>query len=250
MFVQDKKNKLGLFVLVSMCVGSMIGAGLFDLPQNIAHNAGVVALLIAWLITFLGMICLATVFQNLAIRCPDLDAGIYAYAKAGLGDYLGFNSAWGYWISAWLGNVSYLIMICAALSLFFPTFGDGTSWSSVILSSVIIWTVTFLCWHGVQSAARMNLIITMVKVVPVVVFIAIAAYAFKSEVFLSNIGQTTELGSLGSQIRNMMLVTVWIFIGIEGASVFSARARNRKDVGRATIISFLIVFTIDLYHKK
>ncbi|WP_207817770.1 MULTISPECIES: amino acid permease, partial [unclassified Pseudomonas] len=39
--------------------------------------------------------------------------------------------------------------------------------------------------------------------------------------------------------RNMMLVTVFVFIGIEGASVYSARAEKRSDVGRATVIGFL-----------
>ncbi|MEU6633909.1 hypothetical protein ABZ905_37405, partial [Streptomyces parvus] len=32
-----------------------------------------------------------------ATRRPDLDAGVYAYAKAGFGEYLGFFSAFGYW---------------------------------------------------------------------------------------------------------------------------------------------------------
>src|SRR3989337_2347786 len=109
-----KDNKLGLYALIAMCVGSMIGAGLFALPQNVAHTTGVLAVLIAWVITFFGMICLAKVFQNLSMRRPDLDAGIYAYARVGLGDYFGFNSAWGYWISVWVGNVGYVIMLCAA----------------------------------------------------------------------------------------------------------------------------------------
>ncbi|MNZ63401.1 Arginine/ornithine antiporter [compost metagenome] len=39
----------------------------------------------------------------------------------------------------------------------------------------------------------------------------------------------------------MMLVTVWVFIGIEGASIFSARAEKRSDVGKATVIGFITV---------
>ena len=57
------------------------------------------------------MICLAMVYQKLAIRRPDLDNGIYAYAKAGFGDFIGFNSAWGYWLSALIGNVGYLVCL-------------------------------------------------------------------------------------------------------------------------------------------
>ena len=245
--MSETKHKLGLFALIAMCIGSMIGAGLFALPQNVACKAGVIAILIAWIITFFGMLSLSKVFRSLATRCPDLDAGIYAYAKAGFGNYVGFSSAWGYWISVWVGNVGYIIMLCAAMSLFFPAFSDGTSLPSLILSSTIIWSVTYLCVHGIRSAALVNIITTAVKILPVIIFIVIAAYAFKWHIFTANIHnpwQDVQLGSTANQIKNMMLITVWVFIGIEGASVFSARAKNRQDIGRATIISFLVMFFI------
>jgi arginine:ornithine antiporter/lysine permease len=100
-------RKLGLGSLTALVVGSMVGGGIFSLPQNIAARADVGAVLIGWGITAVGMLALAFVFQNLANRKPQLDGGVYVYAKAGLGDYMGFSSAWGYWISAWLGNVGY-----------------------------------------------------------------------------------------------------------------------------------------------
>ncbi len=46
------------------------------------------------------------------------------------------------------------------------------------------------------------------------------------------------------QARNMMLVTVWVFIGIEGASIFSARAEKRSDVGKATVFGFIGVLLL------
>lgn len=244
MVVKKQNNKLGLFSLVAMCVGSMFGAGLFALPQNVAYTTGVAALLIAWVITFVGMFCLAKVFQNLSTRRADLDAGIYSYAKEGFGDYVGFNSVWGYWISVWVGNVGYVMMLCSALSLFFPVLGDGTSYQSFILSSSIIWGITYLCLVGIKSAATVNIVTTIAKIVPIALFIAAIGYSFDYGVFTKTIWQVKELGPVTSQIKNMMLVTVWVFIGIEGATVFSGRAKNRKDVGRATIISFVVMFFI------
>ena len=47
-----------------------------------------------------------------------------------------------------------------------------------------------------------------------------------------------NLGSILHQVKSTMLVTLWVFIGIEGASVYSARAARRSDVGRATLIGF------------
>ena len=70
----------------------------------------------------------ARVFQALAEKRPDIDNGVFAYAKAGFGDYVGFLSAFGYWLGSVLGNVFYWVLIGATLGRFFPyIFGDGTS---------------------------------------------------------------------------------------------------------------------------
>jgi len=242
--LKEDKNKLGLYALIAMCVGSMIGSGLFDLPQNVAYTTGVVAMLIGWAVTFVGMLCLAKVFQNLSMRCPELDTGVYSYAKEGLGEYVGFSSAWGYWVSAWMTNIGYAIMLCSALSLFFPVFGDGTNLKSLILNSLVLWTITSLCICGIRSATSINTITTIAKIIPIIAFIAIVAVKFNYHIFVADIWQKASLGSITSQVKNMMLITVWVFIGIEGASVFSARAKNRSDVGKATMISFLAVFFV------
>ena len=87
----DSSNKLKLGALVALVVGSMVGGGIFSLPQNIAASASAGATLIGWLITGVGMLTLAFVFQTLANRKPQLDGGVYVYAKAGFGDYMGFS---------------------------------------------------------------------------------------------------------------------------------------------------------------
>src|SRR5687768_10486934 len=100
-------QKLSLPALISLVVGSMVGAGIFSLPSAFGRATGGLGALIAWAIAGLGMLMLAFVFQSLANRKPDLDAGVYAYAKAGFGNYLGFASALGFWAGSCVGNVSY-----------------------------------------------------------------------------------------------------------------------------------------------
>jgi arginine:ornithine antiporter/lysine permease len=221
----------------------MIGGGIFSLPQNMAASADVGAVLIGWAITAVGMLTLAFVFQTLANRKPDLDGGVYAYAKAGFGDYMGFSSAWGYWISAWLGNVGYFVLLFSTLGYFFPIFGEGNTVAAVIGASVLLWAVHFLVLRGIKEAAFINLVTTVAKVVPLLLFVLIAVFAFRLDIFTADIWgiKNPDLGSVMNQVRNMMLVTVWVFIGIEGASIFSARAEKRSDVGKATVIGFITV---------
>ncbi|SDL26445.1 arginine-ornithine antiporter [Pseudomonas indica] len=233
-------QKLKLGALIALVVGSMIGGGIFSLPQNMAASAGAGAVLIGWAITAVGMLTLAFVFQTLANRKPELDAGVYAYAKAGFGDYMGFSSAWGYWISAWIGNVSYFVLLFSTLGYFVPAFGEGNTVAAIVCASLVLWGVHFLVLRGIKEAAFINLVTTVAKIVPLVLFIVIAAIAFRLDVFTADFwgSGNVELGSVMDQVRNMMLVTVWVFIGIEGASVFSARAEKRTDVGKATVIGF------------
>ncbi len=244
--MSDSAKKLRLGALIALVVGSMVGGGIFSLPQNIAASASAGATLIGWLITGVGMLTLAFVFQTLANRKPQLDGGVYVYAKAGFGDYMGFSSAWGYWISAWIGNVSYMVLLFSTLGYFFPVFGEGNNLASILGASVVLWLLHFLVLRGIHEAAFINTLTTIAKMVPLAVFIVIAAIAFKLDVFTRDFwGQgNSELGSVMDQVRNMMLVTVWVFIGIEGASIFSARAEKRADVGKATVIGFIAVLLL------
>lgn len=241
---------LGLAALTAIVVGSMIGSGIFALPSQMAGSAAPGPLLIGWVITGVGMLMLAFVFQTLAQRKPDVDGGVYGYAKAGFGNYVGFTSAFGYWASAWMGNVAYLVLLFATLGTFIPAFEGGTTLSAIIGASILLWIIHFLTLRGVQTAAFVNTIVTIAKVVPILTFIAIAAVGFKAGLFSADIwGHHTSIDgeSLGGtlhQIKAMMLVTVWVFIGIEGAAVYSKRAAKRSDVGRATVLGFVGVLAL------
>ncbi|MFN8225225.1 MAG: arginine-ornithine antiporter [Mycobacterium sp.] len=239
---------LGLSALTAIVVGSMIGSGIFALPSQMAGSAAPGPLMIGWAITGVGMLTLAFVFQTLAARKPDVDGGVYGYAKAGFGNYIGFTSAFGYWASAWMGNVAYIVLLFGTLDYFFPGhFTGGTTLWAVVGASIVLWLLHFLILSGVQTAAFINVVVTIAKVVPILTFIGIAIVGFKAGIFSADFwGRHTEidgapLGSTVDQVRNMMLVTVWVFIGIEGAAVYSQRARSRTDVGKATVVGFLAV---------
>lgn len=132
----------------------MIGSGVFLLPRRFGVETGVLGALLAWTIAGTGMLMLAFVFQRLATRKPDLDAGIFAYAKAGFGDYVGFNSAIGYWASACAGNTSYWVVITATTSALIPGLGAGDTALAVIVSAVGVRLFAFLVMRGVKARPR------------------------------------------------------------------------------------------------
>ncbi|MFB8025431.1 MULTISPECIES: basic amino acid/polyamine antiporter [unclassified Streptomyces] len=236
--------KMTLLTLTTMVVGSMVGAGVFSLPSRFAQETGVAGALIAWAIAGTGMLMLAFVFQTLAVRRPDLDAGVYAYAKAGFGEYLGFFSAFGYWASACVGNVTYWVLITSTVGAVWPALGDGDTVVAVVVSTAGLWAFYFLIRRGVKEAAAINRVVTVAKVVPIIVFVVLALFFFDASVFADNFGGADYAGSLFDQVRGTMLATVFVFLGVEGASVYSRHAKRREDIGRATVLGFLSVFAV------
>ena len=262
----NKSEGLSLFPLTALVVGSIIGSGMFNLPQNMAENAGGVAIVIAWLITFVGMLCLTLLYQQLSIRRPTIFGGPYGYAREGFGDFIGFSNAWGRWIASMSGNAAYLVMLLAAFGGFevFSFFGDGTTGAGTLGALVLLWLTHFLVFLGVRTAAFINTIVTLAKIVPILFFIAVAVALFQSGVFTQGLWGPGELGSLMDntkgvlanifsgktegllfdQVRDSMLYTAWVFVGVESASLYSARAKDMKTVARATIFGFVITLVL------
>ena len=242
---QSNKKGLGVFALACIVVSSMLGGGIYSLPQNMAAGASAGAVLLSWVITGIGIYFIVKTFSVLSLTKPDLTTGIYSYSRAGFGAYAGFTIGWSYWLCQVFGNVSYAVITMDALNYFFPPyFAGGNNFASIIGGSVIIWGFNFMILKGVQQASIVNLIGTILKIVPLFLFILIMAVVFNSDKFDFDFwGESTKtlasLGSLGTQIKSTMMVTLWAFIGIEGAVVLSDKAKDYKDIGKATFLGFI-----------
>lgn len=242
-------KKIGLLSLTALVLSSMIGSGIFSLPQNMAAVAGADALMIGWLITGIGIIFLGLSFFFISRLRPDLDSGIYTYARAGFGELVGFLSAWGYWLCATIGIVGYLVVAFEGIGSFTDSetnviFGQGNTLASFIGASLIVWLVHALVASGVKEAATVNLIATFVKVFPLVLFIGLAIWFFKNDTFTQDMQATGLNNSVLDQVKDTMLITLWVFTGVEGASVLSAHAKKKSDVGLATVLGILIALAL------
>ncbi len=240
----NEANTLGFTGLTTLVVTTCVGAGIFSLAGDLAAGgANSAAVLIGWTICFVGVFALAKTFSGLAAVRPELSGGIYAYAHAGFGEYVGFASAWGYWMSACLNNAGYAIMLFNALSYFFPQLGGGSTPVSILLSSCFLWLIAWLLTRGVTLATGVNTVITLAKLVPLALFILCVALLTKFDpaVFLQNFWGEPDGMTFVEQLRSTMIALVWLFVGLEGAVVVSGRARDQHDVGRATTVGFLFV---------
>lgn len=236
---------LGILALAAIVVSSMIGGGIYSLPQNMAQGASAGAVLLAWIITGIGIFFIANTFSILSQVKPDIKTGIYMYSRDGFGPYAGFTIGWSYWLCQVCGNVGYAVITMDALNYFFPPyFAGGNTLISIICGSIIIWGFNAIVLRGIQQATVINTIGTIVKIVPLVLFVLIMLFMFKFSMFDYDfwgeaVATKAKIGDLPTQIKSTMLVTLWAFIGIEGAVVMSNRAKTPGAVGKATLLGFI-----------
>lgn len=240
--MSENNKKLGLFALVALVISSSIGSGVFGIATDMVSTAAPGAALIAWIVVGFGVLMLCLSFTNLIEKKPEL-SGVFAYAEEGFGPFGGFISGWGYWLSAWLGNVAFATMLMSAFAYFFPVFGQGNNLVSIIVASIILWIMCYFVNKGVEGAAFVNSIITVCKLVPLLIFVIIAIVSFKMEIFTANFWGTLsgnfELKDVIGQIQNTMMVLMWVFVGIEGAAMMANRAKTKKIAGQATVLGLV-----------
>ena len=242
--IERQKKGIGLIPLAAMVIGSAIGGGVFGIMTDISGSAGGAALF-SWLLVGSAMLMLSLSINNLNKKRPDLEGGIFSYAEAGFGRFAGFISGWGYWLTCWLGNVAFATLLMSALGYFFPVFAGGQNIPSVIMSTLLLWGYAWLVNRGVENASIVNAIVTICKLVPLFLFIVVAISTFSIQQFIANFSSDIILTANGqavpfsSQILSCIMVMLWVFVGIEGASVVGSRAKKKSDVGKATILGIL-----------
>lgn len=251
-------GKIGLFGLIGIVVSSCIGSGAFALTGQLANVASPGPALIAWLIVGAAFLCLALTLKNLVDRRPDLN-GIFDYAIEGFGPFAGFLSGWGYWLSAWVGNVAFAVAMMSAVGYFYEPFQGGNSVMCIVIASIVLWGITFLVVNGVESASFINAVVMIAKVAALALFIIVCLVFFSSGVLTADFWGTVHdnlvalgsaeansqaLGTIPDQIANCLIVMMWCFIGIEGASVVSSRAKSKSQAGQATIIGLIALLVI------
>ena len=256
--MEEKKKGIGLIGLIGMVISSCIGSGVFAITGQLAGVASPGAVLIAWLIVGVGFLALAFSLNNLTEKRSDLH-GIFSYADAGWGPLAGFISGWGYWLSAWLGNGAFATMMMSTIGYYYPAFLPGNTIPCIIIASIVMWALTYLVIRGVESAAFLNAIVMVCKVAAIAVTLIFGIFLFNAGIFTADFwgnvydnavaaGQygpdAAPLGGVGTQIFNCMIIMMWCFVGIEGASVVSSRAARKTDVGKATLIGFICLMLI------
>ncbi len=223
------KKKLGLWTTTSLVVGNMIGSGVFLLPASLAVYGGIS--IFGWLFTAAGAMILAYVFASLS-RIVSGSGGPYIYTRIGFGDLPGFLVAWGYWLSLLAGNAAIAVAFVGYAGVFWPPLSSDPLLSAVG-SIAAIWVLTWVNTRGVREAGIVQLVTTLLKILPLVLVGLFGLFYFDFSHFtpLNPSGQSNL-----SAFSATAALTLWAFLGLESATIPAEEVRNPdRTIPRATL---------------
>lgn len=231
---------LTLWPATALVTGTIIGAGIFTQPTWLAQY-GPISLL-GFAITAFGSLMLALTFASLARRTPDV-GGPYAFSRQGFGDFVGFQSAWTYWIGAWVGVGAIASSMVVYLGVLIPAVTENKL-VSIIVAVGAIALLTFLNTNGVVTGGIVSLILTILKVVPLLLIGTLGFIAFDA----SNLGPFNASGLPPLEvITAVMAYTLFSFIGVEAATIPAGDVHEPdKTIPRATLIGTLAAAAVYL----
>jgi len=226
---RSAKKKLGLWTTTSLVVGNMIGSGVFLLPASLAVYGGIS--IFGWLFTAAGAMILAYVFASLS-RIVSGSGGPYIYTRIGFGDLPGFLVAWGYWLSLLAGNAAIAVAFVGYAGVFWPPL-SSIPLLSAVGSIAAIWLLTWVNTRGVREAGIVQLVTTLLKILPLILVGLFGLFYFDFSHFtpLNPSGQSNL-----SAFSATAALTLWAFLGLESATIPAEEVRDPdRTIPRATL---------------
>jgi APA family basic amino acid/polyamine antiporter len=219
---------------VALVMGNMIGSGVFLLPASLAAFGGLS--LVGWVVSTAGSVCLALVFARLA-RIDAAAGGPYAYTRKAFGDLAGFLVAWGYWISTWSTTAALAVAGVGYLDPFFPTL-VRTPILAASLAIAMVWLLTLVNIAGVRRAGQVQVVTTVVKILPLALVGIGGLFFFAPDHFAVT---ASSPGDVARQVTQVATLTLWAFLGLECATIPAGSISNpERTIPRATVVGTLL----------
>ena len=225
-------KKIGFWSVLAIVMGSQIGSGVFMLPASLAPYGKY--RILGWRVSGLGAICLALVFAGLCQRLPRT-GGPHAYVKEMFGLTPGFFTGWTYWVISWVSTTAVII---ASISYLSPFLGAQPPWVYLVLEILLLLSITVLNLKGIHAAGDVEFILSVLKVIPLFLLPLVAMWYFKSDNF--TLLPEIQALPLSSKLSQVVLLTLWGFIGLETATTPAGSIDNPgKTIPRAIVVGTL-----------
>jgi APA family basic amino acid/polyamine antiporter len=226
---------IGLPALAANIVNTTIGASIFVLPGTMAKMLGGAAPM-AFLACAIAQATFVTCFAIAGSRV-SLTGGLYAYVEVAFGRYIGFLAGLMNFTTNLLGVSAVMNVLAAAAGSLSPVL--ATTAGRLIIMAVVAATLAAINVRSVRAGARVVTFVTVVKVLPVLLFVAAGVFFIKPDALAFSTSTSSE--SLG----NSVLLLMFAFFGIESSLTPSGEVRNpARTVPRAIYLALSLTTVV------
>jgi len=230
------RRDLTLFDVVSLVIGTIIGADIYIVAAVGAGALGPAAIL-SWLIAGFMAIIIALVFAEASSTLPRV-GGPYAYAKHAFGDFIGFIVGWSLWISSWVAIAVFPVAFVSYLLHFMPL--DPIIQALVKILFMI--SLTIINYRGVKVAGKVNDALTILKLAPLFIFalVGLTYFLIKPEILVSNYTPFAPHGF--TRLGSAVVLVFWAYVGFELVTVPSDEViEPEKTIPKAIILGMIFI---------
>ena len=209
---QAHPKKLGPVLATMFVTGNMVGSGLFLLPATLGTLGGISVF--TWGLATVGALLIAGVFARLGVLAPWA-GGPYAYARATLGRYFGFQTNYIYWISCWVGNVSVALAVTGYLTELIPALKPPLL--SAATTSAVVWIMIGANIIGPRIVGTIEALAMLIGLAPILAIGIFGWFYFDPAIFAASWNVSGE--SVFTAVPASLVLVFWAFTGLETAAV-------------------------------
>jgi len=230
------KRELTYFDLTSIVIGSIVGADIYIASALTADMLGPSAIIV-WFIAGICATIIALVFAYCSYYVPRV-GGPFAFVSAAFDDFYGFLTGWSIWIAELLSLSVFAIAFVRYLTYF--VYLDILQ--EIIVKGFFIFTLTFINIRGVKAAGRVNDVLTIVKLTPLILLIlgGFVFFTLNKQILSSNYIPFSPLGF--DNFGAALVLIFWAYVGFEMGTLPASEVKNpRKTIPKAIITGMIIV---------
>jgi APA family basic amino acid/polyamine antiporter len=256
------KRTLGVWNLIALGIGAIIGAGLFVRTASAAGGAAGPAVIISYIVAGVGCAFAGLCYAEFAAMIP-ISGSAYAYAYVTMGEFMAWVIGWALILEYALAGATVAISWSQYLNSLlggaipyeychgpFETSINGVSGIINIPAVIILIIVTLILIKGMQESAMINSVIVFVKVSIVLVFIALGWSFINDANYTPFMIPETISGheawnrhGLGGILGGAGIV-FFAFIGFDAVSTAAQEAKNPKRDMPIGILGSLLICTV------
>jgi amino acid transporter len=229
------KRELSYFDLMNIVIGAIVGSDIYIVPGLVAGLVGPFSIVV-WIVAGAISMVLVMVFAYCSYYVPNV-GGSFAYVSRAFDEFYGFIAGWSMSIAEIVALPVFAIVFTNYLEYFVPL----TFPAELLVRAVFIVSLVAVNIVGVKAAGRLNDVLTLVKLLPLLMIILLGLGSFLVTPGLR--GNYTPLAPVGlNNVGTVMVLIFWAYAGFELGTLPADEVVNpKKNLPRAMITGMLIV---------